>query len=193
MHVASLRHPFRVRRSFLDPAWSLCSHSQIPCQVPRLSLPSVIGMLREEPRKHAFTWAGCNRRIYIVKFILTYTYSTMNKVDAKALFFIWNISTKTNLPYHLDLHKNVCKANPQELFYSTSSPYHPSHRGPNSHLELNWHLYGELETNNNSKVCTGIIPNWNEFATISKNGFKPNNFENAFRKTFMDSIHQKNC
>jgi hypothetical protein len=23
-------------------------------------LPSVIGMVNDEPRKHAFTWAGCN-------------------------------------------------------------------------------------------------------------------------------------
>ena len=53
--------------TFLDPALSLCSHSQTPCQVPRLSFPSDTGTVRLEPRKHAFTWAGCSREKYFNK------------------------------------------------------------------------------------------------------------------------------
>ncbi len=44
--------------TFLDPARSLCSQSQIPCQVPKLSFPSDTGTVRLDPRKHAFTCAG---------------------------------------------------------------------------------------------------------------------------------------
>ena len=38
--------------------WFLCSHSHTPCQVPRLSLPSVMGIVTLLPSKFAFTWAG---------------------------------------------------------------------------------------------------------------------------------------
>lgn len=56
--VESCRQPFKVTTNFRLPAWSLCSHNQIPCHVPKLSFPSVIGMVNEDPRKHAFTCAG---------------------------------------------------------------------------------------------------------------------------------------
>lgn len=48
-------------QTFLEPAWSRCSHSQIPCHVPRFSFPSVIGIVRADPRKQAFTCAGWNQ------------------------------------------------------------------------------------------------------------------------------------
>ena len=35
-------------------------HSLLTCQVPTFSLPSVTGMVRDAPRKQAFTCAGCN-------------------------------------------------------------------------------------------------------------------------------------
>lgn len=54
----SLRAPFTVTRIFRDPARSRCSHSQMPCQVPKFNLPSETGTVRFEPRKQAFTWAG---------------------------------------------------------------------------------------------------------------------------------------
>jgi len=54
----SFKHPLSVIKTFLEPALSLCSHSQTPCQVPRFSFPSDTGTVRLEPRKHAFTWAG---------------------------------------------------------------------------------------------------------------------------------------
>lgn len=50
--------PLRVTTSLREPAWSRCSHSQMPCHMPRFSLPSEIGIVRDEPRKQAFTWAG---------------------------------------------------------------------------------------------------------------------------------------
>lgn len=56
--MASLKHPFNVISNFLEPAWSLCSHNHTPCHVPRFNLPSVIGIVSDEPRKHAFTCAG---------------------------------------------------------------------------------------------------------------------------------------
>ncbi len=59
----SLRAPLTVTSTFRDPARSLCSHSQTPCQVPRFSLPSVTGTVRLEPRKQAFTWAGCKNKV----------------------------------------------------------------------------------------------------------------------------------
>jgi len=54
----SFKQPLIVTRTFLEPARSLCSHSQTPCQVPRFSLPSDTGTVRLDPRKQAFTWAG---------------------------------------------------------------------------------------------------------------------------------------
>ena len=57
----SRRAPLTVTRIFRDPARSRCSHSQTPCQVPRFSLPSETGTVRLEPRKQAFTWAGCKQ------------------------------------------------------------------------------------------------------------------------------------
>lgn len=33
----------------------------LTCQVPKLSLPSEMGSVREEPIKQAFTWAGWRR------------------------------------------------------------------------------------------------------------------------------------
>ena len=58
----SCRHPFTVTNTFLDPALSLCSQSHMPCQVPRLILPSDKGTVRLEPRKQAFTCAGWKQR-----------------------------------------------------------------------------------------------------------------------------------
>ena len=55
----SLRAPLTVTRTFRDPARSRCSHSQTPCQVPRLSFPSDSGTVKLEPRKQALTCAGC--------------------------------------------------------------------------------------------------------------------------------------
>jgi len=54
----SFRQPFMVARTSRLPASFLCSQNQIPCQVPKLNLPSVIGRVREEPKKQALTWAG---------------------------------------------------------------------------------------------------------------------------------------
>ena len=36
----------------------LCSQSQTPCHVPRVTLPSQIGRVRLEPRRQALAWAG---------------------------------------------------------------------------------------------------------------------------------------
>lgn len=59
LRAESLRTPVSVTTSLRLPAWSRCSPNQIPCHVPSASLPSVIGMLSDEPRKQAFTCAGC--------------------------------------------------------------------------------------------------------------------------------------
>ena len=50
--------PLTVTRTFLGPALSLCSQSQTPCQVPRVTRPSQIGSVRLEPRRQALAWAG---------------------------------------------------------------------------------------------------------------------------------------
>ncbi len=62
---SSLSAPLTVTSTFRDPARSLCSHSHTPCHVPRFSFPSVTGTVRFEPRKQAFTWAGCGRKTSI--------------------------------------------------------------------------------------------------------------------------------
>lgn len=36
-------------------------NTKLTCQVPKLSLPSEIGSVSEEPIKQAFTWAGWRR------------------------------------------------------------------------------------------------------------------------------------
>lgn len=54
----SLKQPLIVTTTFLDPARFLCSQSQIPCQVPRLSFPSVIGTERPAPNRMALICAG---------------------------------------------------------------------------------------------------------------------------------------
>lgn len=61
--MSGRRHPCRVTISLRDPAWFRCSHNQMPCHVPSARRPSLIGNVNDDPRKHAFTWAGCNRSI----------------------------------------------------------------------------------------------------------------------------------
>lgn len=58
---------FALVITFRLPAWFRCSHSQIPCHVPRFSLPSVIGIVNDDPRKHAFTCAGCMEKYFVTK------------------------------------------------------------------------------------------------------------------------------
>jgi len=64
LRLESLRQPLTVITTLRDPAWSRCSQSQMPCQVPRFSFPSVMGIVSEEPRKQAFTWAGWNKETH---------------------------------------------------------------------------------------------------------------------------------
>lgn len=52
------RAPLMVTISFRLPARLRCSFSQSPCHWPRFSLPSVIGMVREDPNRLALMCAG---------------------------------------------------------------------------------------------------------------------------------------
>jgi len=56
--MGSLMTPLTVTKTFLGPALSLCSQSQTPCQVPRVTRPSQIGRVRLEPRRQALACAG---------------------------------------------------------------------------------------------------------------------------------------
>ena len=47
-------------RKNYKPPWFLCSHNQMPCHVPRLSLPFVIGTVTLLPIINALAWAGWN-------------------------------------------------------------------------------------------------------------------------------------
>lgn len=58
------RHPCKVIISLRDPAWLRCSHNQIPCHVPRAKRPSLMGNVNDDPRKQAFTWAGCSGYLF---------------------------------------------------------------------------------------------------------------------------------
>ena len=50
-----------VSNEYLPP-WLRCSQSHSPCQVPRLNLPSVIGMVTLLPIRAALMWAGYKRK-----------------------------------------------------------------------------------------------------------------------------------
>lgn len=63
-------------------------------------------------------------RVQAINYIKFFNFSTLGAI--------------INLPYHLDLRRNVYKANLPVQFYWASFPYHPEHRDPNFHLMLNW-------------------------------------------------------
>ncbi len=47
-----------VQTRLRPEAWSLCSHSQMPCQVPSASLPLLMGMLSDTPNIEDLQCAG---------------------------------------------------------------------------------------------------------------------------------------
>lgn len=55
--TSHLRTPCMVTTIFLELAWSLCSHNQTPCHVPRFNLPSVMGIVKLAPIRLVLTWA----------------------------------------------------------------------------------------------------------------------------------------
>lgn len=62
-HIIYYWTPWRVTTILLDPAWFLCSQSQIPCQVPRFNLPFVIGIVTLGPTRAVFACPARQKKL----------------------------------------------------------------------------------------------------------------------------------